>query len=94
MSANDVSRVVSFGLLTTLSVRVIWEWRESRANLDFKFLLVIYIFCERLYSPDVHPFYFVSTLNHNCSIRMDCCNEPRPVMPPGLSIAEDTFFPY
>ena len=57
MSANDVSRVVSFGLLTTLSVRVIWEWRKSRANLDFlKFLLVIYIFCERFYSPDVHPF--------------------------------------
>ncbi len=66
----------------------------SRVNLDFNYLilLIIWIFHKQLYSPDVHPFFFVPTLNRGCSIRMDCCNEPRFLMPPRLSIAEDTLF--
>ncbi len=58
-----------------------------------KISLVIYIFFKWFYSPNINPINFVSALNHDCSICMNCSYEPRSFLTYRLSVAEDTFFP-
>jgi hypothetical protein len=52
------------------------------------------LFMERFDPLDVYPFWFVSALNHDCSICMDWCNQPGIFKMPRFCFAENTFFPY
>ncbi len=51
-------------------------------------------FFKRFNSPDIHPFRFVSALNRDCSIRIDCCDCPGVFEIPGFCFVEYTIIPY
>ncbi len=61
-----------------------------------KFLLILDVssIIKWFYSPDIHPFSFISALNPDCSICMNGRYWPRLSQIPGLCFAEDTIVPY
>ncbi len=52
------------------------------------------LFFKLFESPDIHPFRFFYTLNHDCSIRMDWRDCLGVFEIPGLCFAEYTITPY